>query len=197
VFFALRQAWELLSAARILQGAGRFSSAFGLAVFCREEIGKSKLLERYWRASIAGNPVSSQDLNSGDLRNHAKKLRAVGKILSEGVFAQGMPPDPGFSEAHELLRHIREINVRARERDPEMTHLGRLCAFYVEMHEAGVGWWKPWSQFDTARAAGQILEAETAYDRRRNDLEALRAEIGRTDIVLANQLYLPPESATD
>ncbi len=197
VFFALRQAWELLNAARILQGASKFSSAFGLAVFCREEIGKSKLLERYWRASIAGNPVSPQDLNSGDLRSHAKKLRAVGKILSEGVFSQGAPPDPGSTEAHELLRHLRQINVRARERDPEMTHLRRLRAFYVELHEEGVGWWKPWTQFDSARASGQILEAETAYDLRRIDLKALKAEVGRIDIVLANQLYLPRESETN
>jgi hypothetical protein len=41
VFFPLRQAWELLSAATALQVAGKFSSAYGLAVFCRQEIGKS------------------------------------------------------------------------------------------------------------------------------------------------------------
>ncbi len=197
VFFALRQAWELLSAARILQGANKFSSAFGLAVFCREEIGKSKLLERYWRAAIAGNPVSPHDLNSGDLRSHAKKLRAVGKILPEGVYSGGAPPEPGSSEALKLFRHVRQVNVRARERDPEKTHIGRLRAFYVEMHEEGIGWWKPWTQFDSARASRQILEAETVYDLRRIDLEALKVEVGRANIVLANQLYLPSESATD
>jgi AbiV family abortive infection protein len=196
VFFALRQAWELLSAATILQEAGKFPSAYGLAVFCREEIGKSKLLEKRWKDSLAGKLVSAQDLNSGDLRSHARKLRAVGKVLSEGVFSQGVPPDPGSSEANELLHHIRQINIRARELDPDRTHLRRQRAFYVEMHEAGVGWWKPWDFFDRARSRGEILEAESAYLLRRLELEVLKEKIGRADVVLGNSLYLPPELTT-
>src|ERR1700737_4127368 len=115
VFFALRQAWELLSAATVLQGAGKFSSAYGVAVFCREEIGKSKLLEKYWEASMADKTVSAHDLNSGELRSHAKKLRAVGKALSQGMISQGLPPDLGSSEGYESSRRMHEINATARE----------------------------------------------------------------------------------
>jgi AbiV family abortive infection protein len=140
VFFALQQAWELLSAATVLQRARKFSSAYGLAVFCREEIGKSKLLENHWEGSLAGKSVSAHDLNSGDLINDAKKIRAAGKVLSEGMCSWGMPPDPGSSQEKELISQLRKINDRARELDPKRTHLGRLRAFYVEMHEAGVGW---------------------------------------------------------
>ena len=193
IFLALRQAWELLSAAQVLQQAGKFSSAYGLAVFCREEIGKSKLLEEYWQASKAGKAVSTFDLNSGALRSHAKKLRAAGKTLSEGIFSQGTPPDHGSKEEHQLLLHIREINDRARELDPTRTHIGRLRAFYVEMHEAGAGWWKPWIIFDSAKSGGEILEAESAYALRRCALETLKKRIAGEDIVLANSLYLPPE----
>jgi AbiV family abortive infection protein len=193
VFFALRQAWELLSAATVLQRAEKFFSAYGLAVFCREEIGKSKLLQIHWEGSVAGKSVSAHDLNSGDLRSHERKLRAVGKVLSEGVFYQGIPPDPGSSEENELLGHIRKINVRARELDPDRTHLGRQRAFYVEMHEAGAGWWRPWSAFDSARSSGEILEAEAAYILRRCELEGLKKELEHTDIVFANSLFLPPE----
>ena len=193
VFFALRQAWELVGGARILQNAGKFSSAYGLAVFCREEIGKSKLLETLWKSSLAGNPVSAHDLNSGDLRSHATKLRAVGKVLSEGSFSQGPPPDPRSAEAHQLLDHIRELNVRARERDPERTHLGRQRAFYVEMHEQGAGWWKPWIAFDSTRSSREILEAEAAYILRRCELEDLKKEMERDNMVLGDSLYLPPE----
>ncbi len=195
VFFALRQAWELLSAARILHRAGKFSSAYGLAVFCREEIGKSKLLEQYWRGSAAGSPVFPQDLNSGDLRSHAGKLRAAGKILSEGMISQGTP-DPTSKEGQELAHRLHEINISARERDPEKTHRGRLRAFYVEIHETGIGWWKPWTQFDSTGASAQVLEAEIACLLRRGELEALKADVGRVDIVLANQLYLPQDAAT-
>jgi AbiV family abortive infection protein len=193
-FFALRQAWELLSAATVLQRAEKFSSAYGLAVFfCREEIGKSKLLEIHWEGSVAGKLVTAHDLNSGDLRSHAKKLRAAGKVLSQGVFFQGIPPDPGSSEEKELLGLIRKTNSRARESDPDRTHLGRQRAFYVEMHEAGVGWWRPWSSFDSARSSGEILEAEASYILRRSDLEALKKKIECTDIVFAGSLFLPPE----
>ncbi len=196
VFFALRQAWELLSSARILHRARNFSSAYGLAVFCREEIGKSKLLERYWRESAAGRHVFPQDLNSGDLRSHARKLRAAGKILSEGMISQGIP-DPDSKEGQEFARRLHEINISARERDPEKTHRGRLRAFYVEIHDTGIGWWKPWTQFDSTGANAQVLEAEIACLLRRGELEALKVEVGRVDIVLANQLYLPREAATD
>jgi AbiV family abortive infection protein len=175
VFFALRQAWELLSAANILQEAGKFSTAYGLAVFCREEIGKSKFLEKHWKASMAGKLVSTQDLNSGDLTSHPRKLRAVGKVLSEGVLSQG---------AHKSLHHIREINVKARELDPDRTHLGRQRAFYVEIHEAGAGWRKPWTAFDSTRSRGEILETESAYLLRRCELEVLKQKVGRTDVVV-------------
>jgi AbiV family abortive infection protein len=196
VFLTIRQAWELLSAAQILQRAQKFPSAYGMAVFCREEVGKSRLLEGYWQASEAGKAVSARDLNSGALRSHAKKLQAVGKILSQGIFSQGPPPDPGSSEAREELLQLRAINARARELDPARTHLGRLRAFYVEMHEAGAGWWKPWTMFDSAKSSGEILEAETAYILRRYELEALKQKVGRSDIVLANSLHLPPEVAS-
>jgi AbiV family abortive infection protein len=191
-FFALRQAWELVSAASILHRAGKYSSAYGLAVFSREEVGKSRLLEKHWEASVAGTPVSAQELNSGDLRSHAKKLRAAGKVLSEGVFFQGMPPDRGSSEEYELVRHIRDKNARARETDPDSTHLGRLRSFYVELHDAGLGWWKPWTAFDSTRSRREILEAETGYALRRCELEALKEKVG-FDTALASSLFLPPE----
>src|SRR5258708_24483449 len=94
VFFAFQQAWELLSAARILHDAGKFSSAYGLAVFCREEIGKSRLLEQSWRASVAGRPVFAKDLNTGDFTSHTKKLGASGKKQAERMSSRGMTPAP-------------------------------------------------------------------------------------------------------
>jgi AbiV family abortive infection protein len=191
VFLALRQAWELLSSATILQHAEKFSSAYGLAVFCREEVGKSRLLEKYWEDSRAGRRVSTRDLNSGKLMNHAEKLRAAGKVLSEGIFSCGPPPDPGSTEERELFVRLHQINATARELDPSRTHLGRLRAFYVEMHEAGAGWWRPWIIFDGARSSREISEAECAYLLRRCELDALKKNI--RDVALRNRLYLPPE----
>jgi AbiV family abortive infection protein len=193
MFFALRQSWELLSSARVLHEAEKFSAAYGLAVFCREEIGKSKILEKHWQASTAGQPVSVSDLNTGEMRSHSKKLRAVGKVLSEGVISQGTPPNPGSPEADEEFRHIHEINVRARALDPDRTHLGRQRAFYVEMHETAVGWWKPWTQFDRTRSRGEILEAECVYLFRRSELELLKEKVSAADFELGNSLHLPPE----
>lgn len=195
VFFTLRQAWELLCAAQILQANGKFSSAYGMAVFCREEIGKSKLLEKHWGASMSGKPVTVRDLNSGELRSHSIKLRAAGKVLSVVGIAVGVPPDPSSDDGRELFGRIHEMNVRAREADPDSTHLARQRAFYVEMHEAGVGWWTPWTAFDSPRSDGEIREAECEYLLRRCELEALRKRVGNIDIVLANGLYLPPELA--
>jgi AbiV family abortive infection protein len=191
-FFALRQTWELLSAATVLERAKKFSPAYGLAVFCREEIGKSELLENVWERSVAGKTVSAHDLNSGDLTNHAGKLRAAGKVLSEGIFFQGIPPDSGSNEKKELVTQMLKVNVRARELDPEKTHLSKLRAFYVGMHEAGDGWWKPWTAFDSARSGGEIDEAEAVYASRRCELEVLKTKLERIGIVLAGSLFLSP-----
>jgi AbiV family abortive infection protein len=193
VFFALRQAWELVGAATVLQRAEKFPSAYALAVFCREEIGKSKLLEKYWEASTKGKSVSVDDLDSRRMTSHKRKLEAVGKVLSAGAAFMGIQRDPGSSEAQELSRHLLKINVIARQRDPGRTHVGRLRAFYVEIHEAGASWWRPWTAFDSARSSGEILEAEAVYDLRRSELEVLKEKLQRTDIELAASLYLPPE----
>jgi len=175
VFFAARNAWELLHDARLLYDAGRYASAFGLAVFCREEIGKSKIWRDQYDRCLRGEPVTLNDLKLGDAISHKKKLERVGKHLSEGVYSGGEPAEPGSSEEMELAKRVSEINVRARQRDPEKTHIGRLQAFFVESggNEFHKAYSQPRHRFDRTRARGEILEAEVAYDQVRMELRAL------------------------
>src|SRR5712691_11244774 len=81
VFFAARNAWELLRDARILHKAGCFASACGLAVFCREELGKSKIWQEQWNRCLRGGCITLDDLKLGGATNHRKKLESVGKHL--------------------------------------------------------------------------------------------------------------------
>ncbi len=175
VFFAARNAWELLRDAQMLHNAGSFASAYGLAVFCREELGKSKIWRDQWYRCLRGESVTLDDLKLGAVTNHRKKLERVGKHVLEGVFSQGEPPEPGSSEEAELAKRISEINVRARQRDPEKTHIARLRAFFVEVggNELHVAFGQPRNLFDRTTSRGQILEAEEAYDRVRRELIAL------------------------
>src|SRR5271170_2330260 len=78
VFFAARNAWELLRDARMLHSAGSFASAYGLAVFCREELGKSKIWQEQWNRRRCGDCVTLDDLKLGGATNHRKKLERVG-----------------------------------------------------------------------------------------------------------------------
>jgi len=176
VFFAARNAWELLRDARILNKAGSFASAYGLAVFCREELGKSKIWQEQWNRSLRGESVTLNDLRLGDAISHKKKLERVGKHLLEGVFSQGEPPEPGSIEEMKLTKRLSEINVRARQRDPEKTHIGRLRAFFVEVggNEFHAAYGQPRHLFlDGGKSHCEILEAEEAYDRIRGELIAL------------------------
>ncbi|MGC1413656.1 MAG: AbiV family abortive infection protein [Candidatus Acidiferrum sp.] len=175
VFFAARNGWELLRDARMLHSAGSFASAYGLAVFCREELGKSKIWQEQWNRCRSGECVTLDDLKLGGATNHRTKLARVGKHLPEGVFSQGEPPEPGSSEEAELAKKISEINVRARQRDPEKSHTGRLHAFFVEPggNEFHAAYGQPRHLFDRTGSRSQILEAEEAYDRVRRELIAL------------------------
>jgi AbiV family abortive infection protein len=175
VFFAARNAWELLRDARMLHNAGSFASAYGLAVFCREELGKSKIWRDQRDRCSRGESVTLEDLRLGPTTNHRKKLERVGKHLSEGVIFQGEPPEPGSMEEAQLAKRISETNVRARQRDPEKSHIGRLHAFFVEPggNEFYAAYGQPRHLFDRTRSRSQILEAEEAYDRVRGELMAL------------------------
>lgn len=193
VFFAARNAWELLRDARILHNAGSYPSAYGLAVFCREELGKSKIWLEQWNRCLSGECVSLNDLRLGDAMNHKKKLEYVGKHLLEGVFSQGEPPEPGSTEEANLVKKISEINVRARQRDPEKTHIGRLREFFVEAggDEFHVVYGQPRHQFDRAGARSQILEADVAYERVRGELIALivSASLPHTVLTILPEIY--------
>jgi len=193
VFFAARNAWELLRDARMLHNAGRHASAYGLAVFCREELGKSRIWRDQWDRCLRGDSVTLDDLRLGGATNHRKKLERVGKHLPEGVFFQGEPPEPGSREEAELAKRISEINVRARQRDPEKSHIGRLNAFFVEPggNEINKAYSQPRVHFDRTRSSSQILEAEEAYERVRRELTALAesASLPHTALTLLPEIH--------
>lgn len=119
--------------------------------------------------------MTLDDLKLGGATNHRKKLERVGKHLSEGFYSGGEPPEPGSSEEMELAKRVSEINVCARQRDPEKTHIGRLQAFFVEVggNEFHAAFGQPRNLFDRTRSGRQILEAEVAYERVRGELTAL------------------------
>jgi len=175
VFFAARNAWELLRDAWMLHNAGRYASAYGLAAFCREEIGKSKIWRDQWDRCRSGEPITLDDLKRSDATNHKKKLARVGKHLPQGIASYGEPPEPGSREEAKQAKRISEINVLARQRDPEKTHIGRLHAFFVESDgsEFHKAYSQPRDRFDRTRSRGEIIEAEVAYDQVRLELMAL------------------------
>jgi AbiV family abortive infection protein len=175
VFFAARNAWEVLCAARMLHKAGSFASAYGLAAFCREEIGKSKIWRDQYDRCKRGEHVTLDDLKRGDATKHKKKLARVGKHLPPGIPSCGEPPEPGSREEAKQAKRISEISVLARQRDPEKTHMGRLHAFFVEPggNEFHAAYSQPRDRFDRTTSRGEIREADVEYDGVRMELRAL------------------------
>lgn len=196
VFFAARNAWELLRDAQILHDAGSFASAYGLAVFCREELGKSKIWRDQWDRRLRGETVTLDDLKLGAASNHRKKLARVGKHLPQGIPSYGEPSEPGSREEAEQAKRISEISALASQSDPEKTHIGRLHAFYVESggNEFHKAYSQPRDRFDRARSRGEIIEAEVAYDQVRLELKALIVSASLPHTVLTILPEIPASS---
>ncbi len=163
--YALQHAGDLLRDAATLFDRGGYSSTALLAVRCREELGRYRvLLEQFARVEL-GESLAPARLRS-KLADHVTKLRK-GQI---GVTLR-MPPSLGtrYMEAMTNPRSPEFAAIRAEidrlvrakaSRDPHDVHRLRLRADYVDFTDAGK-WSRP---RDVSREEVWDLLAEVAGD---------------------------------
>lgn len=145
--YAMEQAGRLLHDGNLLYRQGRYSSAVALAVFCREELGRAKILLENRKRVLAGEQVSLVSLRT-QCDDHVEKLRRgqTGFIIrwaaEQSDKIKGLFSHPQSSESREAHRVAEEIAKQRKQRDPHDMHQMRIRALYVEPSETG-GWNRP------------------------------------------------------
>jgi len=167
---ALDQAGRLLCSASILFDGGDSSTALAIAMFGREELGRSKLLRDCAREVRGGSDISAQEVTRCT-DDHVKKQAAA----SLSVVMRMRPgsaawtaatdgsrtdiPDEERSAAHETVRRAFEAKAK---KQPHARHEDRCSALYVDLNALGTKWRRP-SAIGREDARNSIVDAVNDY----------------------------------
>ncbi len=151
-WYSLEQCGRLLKSAAILYREKDYSTAVGVAMFAREELGKHRILREQWKKSVdTGKPPSVTQIKNA-CENHIEKQRRgqMGvTLLTDGPGAldtalrtrvASRPGDPSFQEAEKVIQMAIEAKVK---RAPSERHEKRLEGFFVDLEESGTDWKRP------------------------------------------------------
>jgi AbiV family abortive infection protein len=150
-FCAAAQAGNLLHDAVHLYNLARFSSATVLAVYSREEVGRSRILLGMRKRVLAGGVVRSDAKFHKQFRDHVRKLEAgqffvdvelpdreLREIPAEEIGRPRYhPEDVAFYE--ETARRVK----KARKERAHIFHEQRMNALHVDLSEDSSSWNQP------------------------------------------------------
>jgi AbiV family abortive infection protein len=167
---AMAQAGRLLRSAALLYNNGDSSSGVALAMFGREELGRSRLLrDCAWKthagrtfsvddvSRICSEHVAKQEASAFSVVLRPRRDSQVAKALS--AIAEREPTSDEYIRANKLL----DIAVEAkRGRQPNDRHDSRCDSLYVDLNGLGSDWNCP-VDLAPADALNQITEAVNDY----------------------------------
>jgi AbiV family abortive infection protein len=166
-WYALLQSAHLLTDAVLLFGAGRASTAAGLALLAREELGRFRLLLDLRKNAVAGRLPSV-----GELKNSYKDHRIKQQWGQTGVTMRGLPANwtDKFLEKIKqkpmdeelILKDMFKPLESKRRRDPQDRHELRGKCFYVDVESSGAVWNRPWLM-SKEEAERIIIDATNDY----------------------------------
>jgi AbiV family abortive infection protein len=149
---ALDQAGRLLVDAQILYKASRYATAMALALFGREELGRSRILYQLCQRVRNGDPVTASDVQKA-CDDHLEKQRqsllggivlratpsdAIGRAIQTKLSAR--PQSQEYTKASETIDLAVE---RKMAQLPGARHADRLEALYVDPTPSAAGWNRP------------------------------------------------------
>ena len=180
-WYALEQAGRLLRSAVTLFDGGDPSTALVLAMFGREELGRSKILCDLAAKVRAGEKLTAKQI-SKSCEDHIAKQEAAALSTTLRVdpntqlsAAVQTRVRAGFhSEAgREASAEIEKATKAKRKRDPKSRHDARVQGLYVGINYSGTSWIRPASLSPQA-VKDHIVDAVNDYagelDRLRNDV---------------------------
>jgi AbiV family abortive infection protein len=148
-WYSLEQAGTLLDCAVQLYDAGEWSSALGLAMLGREELGRSRILRDCARDATPTN-MSPADVRARCNDHLTKQAKAVwshtftparDSALGKAIIALTESP-PASAEAAAAERVIRNAVKGQRRQLPYQRHDARMRSFYVDIEDSGE-WSRP------------------------------------------------------
>jgi len=170
-WFALEQAGRLLREAVALEDSGAHSTAAGLALLAREELGRYVILRELWgRASQGGAALTAAEVRAACENHVVKQQRGA---FSSVMRAQGdsrlatlmrrLLKLPYHSPDAQLARSEVEVARCAKDkRTPTDRHTQRMRAFYVDLAESGATWYRP-AELDPAETRNWLFDAVNDY----------------------------------
>lgn len=150
-WYALEQAGRLLRSATSIFESGDFSTALAVAMFGREELGRSRLLRECSREVHDGKPLQAHEITKR-CEDHVRKqaASAFGTTLRPPANSQlGMALhavsayQPGSAEWNKANDVINSAVEAARKRQPHDRHEARCDGLYVDLNDLGTGWLRP------------------------------------------------------
>jgi len=176
-WYALEQAGRLLHAAAVVADDGDPITGAALAMFGREELGRSKILRELANRVDQGGLLEAAEVREA-CDDHVRKQSA-------GAFSTTLRADPStgvYTALREMLGT--ELGSNAwkaakqtvdlasdvqRKRNPRRRHSIRTGGLYVDLDDAGLRWRRPCIR-DTSEARNEITDAVSDYAAERDRL---------------------------
>lgn len=150
-WWTLEQAGRLLSSATKLFESGDFSTALAVAMFGREELGRSRLL-RDCSGEVREGKLLQPDEIKKRCDDHVRKQEA--SVLHTTL---SYPPDGQLAKAFRDLREhdlgseqwtkaydlIASAFDAKKKRQPHQRHEARCSSLYVDLNNLGTEWLRP------------------------------------------------------
>ena len=202
-WYALEQAGRLLAAAVIIAGSGDRVTAVVLAMFGREEIGRSKILQVLATQVDAGASLSPADVRGASddhigkqtAGNLSTTIRSTTRSALDKAARAALVTEVGSTAWVTAEQMARRSVAAKRKRDPEARHSARMATLYVDLDDAAK-WRRPihWSQSEAHKL---IVDATNDYACERDRLETLAADYpemaaARASLEADFNLPLPP-----
>jgi AbiV family abortive infection protein len=200
-WYALEQAGRLLHSSVTLFEADDWSTATGIAMLGREELGRSRILRELAEKAGKGEALSRDDVQAA-CEDHVTKQRAA--VLSTTMKAANgtglgdllqarMSENPQSEKWRDADAKLKVVTDKKTKRLPTDRHEMRMQCFYVDLKDNGDGWRRP---CDVTRDQAQafISDAMNDYAVQR---DRLREEVIESDdplMAAARREMNPPPS---
>lgn len=158
-WFALEQAARLLRGAVVLLDAGHASTGVAIAMFGREELGRSRILRDCATEIRGGAVVETQQVTARCDDHVAKQAASAFSVFLRSNTTQRQPSPEA----------LRDVFHRKARRQPGDRHAARMSALYVDLKADGVDWDLPLN-IDVEAATQAIVEALNDYSLERDHL---------------------------
>jgi AbiV family abortive infection protein len=169
-WYALEQAGRLLNSSKILFESGDFSTALAVAMFGREELGRSLLLRDCAKKVNEGETLQAEEIIKR-CENHVSKQAAsafgttlrpsndseLGKALN--AKCTHAPSSDKWVRAEEVINSAIEAK---QKRQPNERHQLRCSSLYVDISAIGTGWARP-VEISKEEALNNIYDAINDY----------------------------------